>query len=180
MSGRFLEGAKYYKFYSTLKFVYIPRLKIDLDNEQSPEMSKVLGWDCPGKKELFMIFDWLQRAGVKRVLDVSVEDMEEPPHSDDVIFACLGKLQVEIWNWKRPDISSELIFRAAGDSVKVVHLHCSGLESVLRSWSAPDGLPKLKKASSSSPENPILEELDINNMAYIQLTDVHVHMRQVI
>lgn len=149
MSEEFLRGQSYYVFHSTLKFVYIPHVIIDLTKGQSDKMAEVLGWKCEGRKDLLMIFDWLKNGGgVKRVLDVVVEDMEKP-HSDDVIFACLDKLQVETWEWRRPDISSELIFRAAGDSVKVVHLYCSGLESVLRSWSAPDGLPRLKKASSS-------------------------------
>jgi hypothetical protein len=148
VSEEFLSGLSYYVFHSTLKFVYIPTVKIDLDKGQSDNLTEVLAWDCPGRKELYMIFEWLKRGGVKRVLDVIVEDMEEP-HSDDVILKCLDTLQVETWNWKRPDISSELIFRAAGESVKVAHLHCSGLHSVLRSWSAPDGLPKLKEVSSS-------------------------------
>lgn len=98
-----------------------------------------------------MIFHWLKepsQVGVKKVLEVVVDDFEDgerKPHSDKVIVESLKGLQVETWDWRRMDISSDVIFDAAGEHVNTLYLYCSGLRAVLKSWSDRSGLAKLKK-----------------------------------
>ena len=94
-----------------------------------------------------MIFDWLKSTkNVTKLIEVVVDDFENEgrtPHSDDAIIHCLEELDVECWDWRRMDISSDVISRAAGQHIKVVNLYCSGLNAVLRSWSDMAGLPSL-------------------------------------
>ncbi|KAK3942694.1 hypothetical protein QBC46DRAFT_352034 [Diplogelasinospora grovesii] len=101
---------------------------------------------CSGGTDLYMIFHWLKNARdgnkkrVKKVIEVMVEDFgnkDSRPHSDEAIFHCLGRLGVEIWNWMRLDISSQLIEQTS-EHVREVHLYRSGLGSVLRGWSDSD------------------------------------------
>lgn len=86
--------------------------------------STVRGWECVGETGMYMIFHWLKSptlGGVKTVLEVIVDDFGDEkrrPHSDNAIVECLQSLGVETWNWQRMDISSDVIARAAGETVK--------------------------------------------------------------
>ena len=76
------------------------------------------------------IFEWLRRKGVKKIFEVRVEDIVPFPHSDQAILDALRGLDVEVWKWKRLDISSELIAQA-GKNVKEIYLYSSGNNGVL-------------------------------------------------
>ncbi|KAK4107020.1 subtilisin-like protein [Canariomyces notabilis] len=97
-----------------------------------------------------MIFNWLTASNttkVRKIIEVVVDDFEDaarPSHCDDAIVKCLKPFNIEAWDWRRMDIDSDVISRAAGDHVRVVNLYCSGLNAVLRSWSDREGLPSLK------------------------------------
>ena len=152
VSGKYLMGMRqHYKLDTTLRWLYIPSISVKWDNHSITAKKKVDGWKCVGRTDLFMIFNWLkEHVGVQKVVEVVVEDFEEKekrPHSDQAIEECLRDLKVEIWGWKRMDISSELIYKVASEHVKVVHLYCSGINAVLRSWSDRDGLARLKHVS---------------------------------
>jgi hypothetical protein len=106
-----------------------------------------------------MIFDWLKypnKKAVKKVIEIVVDDMDnnlKNCHSDDAIYHCLKDLGVEVWDWRRLDISSELICRVAGDridDIREVYLYCSGLDAVLRGRSDVHGLVRLKKVTLTS------------------------------
>ena len=138
---------KHYKLDTTLQSVYIPQIAIEWDDEAMESKDEADKWNCEGRTELFLIFDWLKKIKeVTKVIDVSVDDLE-CPHSDVAIINCLMELKVEIWDWKRMDISSDVIVKAAGKHVRVVYLYCSGLNAVLQSWSDTSGLPTLENVS---------------------------------
>ncbi|MCJ1394257.1 hypothetical protein MMC18_007135 [Xylographa bjoerkii] len=134
----------HYKLDTILKSIYIPQIAIDWDDEARDSKVETDKWKCEGQTELFLVFDWLKKIKrVKKVIDVSVDDFKRP-HSDVAIINCLTELKVETWDWRRMDISSDVIANAAGEYVKVVYLYCSGLNAVLQSWSDTSGLPTLK------------------------------------
>lgn len=155
VSGKSLTGMRqHYKLDTMLRWLYIPHISIKWDNQDNHSITakkKVDEWKCVGRTDLFMIFNWLkENVGVRKVVEVVVEDFEAKdrrPHSDQIIEACLRDLKIEIWNWKRMDISSELIYKVASEHVKVVYLYCSGINAVLRSWSDRNGLARLKHVS---------------------------------
>jgi len=93
------------------------------------------------------VFKWLWGNGVRRILEVRVYDLGETPHKDQVIEEMLRPFNVEKWNWKKLDICSETILRAAPD-VEEIFLYSSGNNAVLRSWSCKHGLAQLKNVSS--------------------------------
>lgn len=45
---------------------------------------------------------------------------------------------MEIWNWRRIDLSSEVIWKASNE-VREISLYCSGNQAVLKGWSAKGG-----------------------------------------
>ncbi len=47
-------------------------------------------------------------------------------------------------DWRKPDLSIDVIIFAAPDVVNL-NLYWSGNEAVLKGWSCPTGIPKLKK-----------------------------------
>jgi hypothetical protein len=85
-----------------------------------------------------IIFDWLYKRGVRKILKVTVVDDEFPAHKDAAIVQCLQKFGVEIWDWKKIDICSEVICKAT-TVVREIYLYSSGNQSVLKGWSAPGG-----------------------------------------
>ena len=97
------------------------------------------------------IFNWLRKkGGVRKVLEVNIEDDENEPHCDEAIETALQGLDVEILNWKKLDLCSDVLWNAARD-VKELFLYSSANNDVLRSWSAEDGLGRLPKVMISKP-----------------------------
>ena len=97
--------------------------------------------DGEGRDDMIEVLEWLR--GVTTILKLSVDDLEHPAHSDVAIEMALRGKAVEIWDWRKVDICSEVIRKAAPD-VREVHLHWSGQNAVLRAWSEDEGLPLLK------------------------------------
>ncbi|EAA34359.1 subtilisin-like protein [Neurospora crassa] len=128
------------KFHDVLQYVELPGLRIgtpsttDLDGVNENEQK--------GRKNLAWVFEKLRSNGVQKVLRVSVDDTLLPPHSDEVIEDSLKPMEVEIWDWKKIDLCSEVIFNAA-PMVREVYLYCSGNNAILRSWSDEGGLKRL-------------------------------------
>lgn len=90
------------------------------------------------------IFRWLKNeCGVSSVLKVTVIDDGENCHSDEAIEACMEGLEVRSWNWYRVDLCCDVILNSAS-RVKDVALYSSGNNAVLKGWSSPSGLAKLK------------------------------------
>ena len=153
VSGEDLERMrKHYKLDTVLRCVIISSIMVKWDDRNIKQKKEVDSWKCVGGTDLYMIFAWLkERVMVKNIVEVVVEDFEEQgkkSHSDQTIEECLRDLNVEIWNWKRMNIPSDVIYNAAGENVKVVYLYCSGIKAVLQSWSDRNGLARLKNVGS--------------------------------
>lgn len=156
-----------------MRVLYIPKIKVEWgDNTEVKKKTK--DWGCVGETALFLIFHWIkQTSHVRKLIEVVVDDFEEP-HSDEAIINCLTGLKVEVWDWRRMDISSDVIMSVAGKHVRVVHLYCSGLNAVLRSWSAATGLPTLELVSYLSAWTCFRNHLRLS-----QLEKVYVEIHQV-
>ena len=89
------------------------------------------------------VFDFLWNKGVKKVFKVIVNDLTDRPHTDEMIVRLVQKFNVEHWEWKKLDMSSQTILDAA-PGVKSVTLHSSGSYSALQGWACKNGLIKLK------------------------------------
>lgn len=100
--------------------------------------------DGAGRKDYEQIFDLLwKKKGVKKIINIKVEDDEHSPHSDEVLER-LERFDIEEWDWDRADICSDVLAKAAPNLRKVT-LYSSGNNAVLRSWSGTDGLNQLTK-----------------------------------
>lgn len=120
-----------------------------LSPEQDESVLKVLKSECEGLTDAVLVFDWLRKEKVKKVIRVIVMDGGSVPHSDEAIVESLKGLDVEVWDWRKFDICSETIHQAA-ENVRIVHLYCSGSNAVLRSWSSEQGLVRLEKVCPAS------------------------------
>lgn len=116
--------------------------------EKKPISSKLLKRtpksDGNGRSDMVFLFDFLRSKGVKRVIRVIVDDTLAPAHSDEAIEKALGGLKIEIWDWRRFDLSTDTIFTAAPDA-REVSLYWSGNNAVLRGWTEEGGLSSLTK-----------------------------------
>jgi len=86
----------------------------------------------------------LEARGVRSVLKVTVIDDVEPSHSDQFIKECLDRLNVRIWNWYKVDLCCDVILTSTKNA-RDVKLYSSGSNAVLKGWSSPEGLAKLKE-----------------------------------
>lgn len=101
--------------------------------------------DGLGRTDLIILFTWLKETkSVKTILKVIVEDLAEPSHSDEAIETCLSGMGVEVWDWRKTDLCSEVIYRVSPDT-RELHLYWTGRNAVLRGWSEAEGLKKLRK-----------------------------------
>ncbi|KAL6873276.1 hypothetical protein HDV57DRAFT_504684 [Trichoderma longibrachiatum] len=135
------------KFEDILQYVAIPRLNVEVNmNTANSKRSRGSGrsqrQDGDGRRDLCYIFDRLRKRGVKTILKVIIDDSMTPAHSDEAIEDALKFMDVEIWDWKRIDLCSEVICRVAAKA-REVNLYWSGNNAVLRGWSEEGGLKKL-------------------------------------
>lgn len=144
---RLQDSLRHLELEDILQYVAIPQVKIEgkpvviKGNRQPPKP------DAKGRSDVRHVFNWLKddkQKKVKTVLKVIVDDLQEPAHHDEAIEECLDGLGVEVWDWRKIDISPEVIKKVAPD-VREIHLYWSGNNAVLRGWSEPEGLRQLKK-----------------------------------
>ncbi|KAK7409057.1 hypothetical protein QQX98_008761 [Neonectria punicea] len=142
------------KFEEILQYVAIPRISVEVNmHTPNSKRSRVGGSrsskpDGAGRRDLCYIFERLRKKGVKTILKVIVDDSVAPAHSDEAIESALKLMDVEVWDWKKTDLCSEVI-RKVASRVREVHLYWSGNNAVLRGWSEEGGLktlPELRKA----------------------------------
>ncbi|KAK8085847.1 hypothetical protein PG997_007118 [Apiospora hydei] len=156
------EGLRHQDFEDVLQYIAIPQLRVeDADAPPKRELGqRPTRSDGTGRTDLVSIFRWLagDKKGckkVKTVFKIIVDDLKEPSHQDGAIESCLASIKgVETWDWKKFDLSPDVIHTAA-PGAKVVHVYWSGNNAVLRAWGEPDGLRRLK-----------------------QLREVHLHIQQ--
>ncbi|KAL7942118.1 hypothetical protein V8C42DRAFT_332619 [Trichoderma barbatum] len=137
------------KFEDILQYVAIPRLNVEVNiNAANSKRSRGAGrspkQDGDGRRDLCYIFDRLRKKGVKTILKVIIDDSMTPAHSDEAIEDALKFMDVEIWDWKRTDLCSEVICRVASKA-REVNLYWSGNNAVLRGWSEEGGLRRLRE-----------------------------------
>ncbi|KAB2568871.1 hypothetical protein DBV05_g12452 [Lasiodiplodia theobromae] len=152
-SHQILEGMKpYLHFEDTLQYVKIPFLRAE-KSVRTSSLKLSPRTSSKGRDDYLAVFKWLKDKGVKRIVDLEVDDYKEffpgdekavPSHSDEAIEKALVGIEVlRSWTWRKPDLSSELIFRRAPE-ISQLTLHWSGNDAILRSWSEVEGLRKLQ------------------------------------
>lgn len=90
------------------------------------------------------IFESLRRKGVKYIVSLEVDEDPDRGHSDESITRCLQQFEIIEFDWRKTDLSSDIIHEIAPDS-RVLRLYSSGNLGVLKSWAAHDGLFKFLK-----------------------------------
>ncbi|KAH8892459.1 hypothetical protein GQ53DRAFT_805950 [Thozetella sp. PMI_491] len=128
--------AVHLRFESTLKQVVLPRLKFGTPRApNTPHEDSQVPTELKGRSDLVHVFSWLRKHHVLKILKVTVYDDELPCHTDEAIIKCLEHLDVETWDWRRVDVPSDVIYKAA-PNVSDVALYCSGNGAVLKGWSS--------------------------------------------
>lgn len=138
------------QFEDVLQYVAVPQVRIVPEPEsksrpasQGEDHNRSRG-STEGRTDLVLLFKWLRNdKKVKTILKVIVDDLQEPAHSDQAIEDALDGAGVEIWDWRKADLCSEVIYKVA-PKARIVHLYWNGRNSILRGWSEAEGLAKLK------------------------------------
>lgn len=95
------------------------------------------------------IFQWLRDNGVKKILTAIVLDNIEPSHSDAAIENSLKDFKVEVWDWKKLDLNSDVIANSTNGAVREISLYSSGNNAVLMGVSIQISLsPNVSQAES--------------------------------
>ena len=92
-----------------------------------------------GLSDLVEVFRWLRRNNVEQIVKVMVIDDCDPCHSDASIEDALRDFKVEVWDWKRIDISTDVIAESS-KFIKEISLYSSGNQAVLMGWASSEGL----------------------------------------
>ncbi|KAK3987707.1 intracellular serine protease [Cladorrhinum sp. PSN332] len=135
------------EFEDALQYVAIPAIKIEGAKEGRNRKQIMRDRPCAdasGRQDLVQVFSGLRTKGVTTILKVVVDDSISPPHTDEAIEDSLRNLGIEVWDWKKMDICSEVIYKAA-PQVREVHLYWGGNNAVLRGWSEEGGLKRLSE-----------------------------------
>ncbi|KAJ2990249.1 hypothetical protein NUW58_g3043 [Xylaria curta] len=145
MKDRIESGLSHLSFEDILQYVAIPQVELEIDPVNPKTGQRAPKPNGSGRSDMVLLFNWLrEKKGVKRILKVIVEDLQHPAHSDEAIETCLKDMHVETWDWKKHDLSPEVLHKVAPD-VQVVHLYWGGNNAILRAWSEAEGLKKLEK-----------------------------------
>lgn len=114
-------------------------------------------------------FEWLHRKGVRYILQLEVQDLrttnDTKVHTDLSIRTCLQGFIVEHLDWRKLDMSPEVLHRIDAETPKAkvnandsmlreLTLQWSGNNAVLRAWSDPailDMLPNLRQINLIRP-----------------------------
>ncbi|CAF3645222.1 unnamed protein product [Fusarium graminearum] len=125
---------------TTIQFLYG-------DNEQvkRPDWTDSEGRAGVGWKDVYYFFRWLsKKKAVENIIHLIVEDGHGIPHSDEAIEESLKDFNIEILDWRKPDLDLMTSQTACRNSdLPEVHLWWDGNNAVLRAWSEPDGLVKI-------------------------------------
>lgn len=97
-----------------------------------------------GRRDLVSVFQWLRENHVRTIKRVVVIDDSDRPHSDGAIEQALMNLDVEIWDWKKPDICSDVIYSVA-PNVREVSLYWSGNAATMLGWYSNEGFANREK-----------------------------------
>jgi hypothetical protein len=156
--------AKHLQFESVLTCVSLPRLTIaaspmdqdEIEGKKSPTQPILSGMHdsrpptlvagqskAKGLSDLVAIFQWLRDNHVRKINKVVVIDDGDPCHSDESIERALTGFDVEVWDWKRLDICSEVIYNCA-PNVREISLYWSGNHATLLGWYSNQGFPNKK------------------------------------
>ncbi|KAI8675461.1 Peptidase-S8 domain-containing protein [Fusarium keratoplasticum] len=132
------------KFEDILQYVAIPKLSVQANRAGERSGSRRSAKpDGAGRRDLCYVFDRLRKKGVKTILKVFIDDSSMPAHSDEAIEDALKSMDVEVWDWNKTDLCTEVIYKVA-PKARGVHLYWSGNNAVLRGWSEEGGLKKLR------------------------------------
>ncbi|KOS20541.1 Major intracellular serine protease [Escovopsis weberi] len=102
------------QLYPLLKYVSFPNLKwTETKTVPGPRGRKK---PAPKKtlKGMEIAFQWLRDKGVRRILNVVVEDFEPPSHSDEALEGALKDFGVEELDWRRLDIDPASLKKIGG------------------------------------------------------------------
>lgn len=95
--------------------------------------------DERGRSDLVTVFNWLRDNGVRQILKVIVVDDRDPCHANSSIEKALQGFEIEVWDWKKLDLSLDVIYKTTG-VVREISLYCSGNNAVLTGWASAKGL----------------------------------------
>ncbi|KAM0276583.1 hypothetical protein ACHAQH_006588 [Verticillium albo-atrum] len=148
-SRDFKASFEHVRFDEVLQYVAFPRLEVEPKPSLHPRMNAA-DEDYPpenlgrGRTDMIYFFDWLRKKNVKRIIRVIVQEIDsQPSHSDEAIERALAGFQVEALDWQKPDLDPDTICTVS-EELRELTLHWWGNNAVLKGWSDPEGLRRLK------------------------------------
>ena len=137
------QGFAPLEFESILQYVAFPNLQIKKNSPRSQRGTSVKRGGN-GRDDMTILFEFLRKKRVKRIVRVIVADRDTNAHSDAAVEHALRSFSVEIWDWQKFDICTETIAHAAPD-VEEMDLYWSGNNAFLWGWSDEEVLKRMRE-----------------------------------
>ncbi|KAK0648271.1 hypothetical protein B0T16DRAFT_444377 [Cercophora newfieldiana] len=135
--------SKHLRFERILKYVALPKLTMEAETNVVRRKSRFQAEKRTaqrrGLSDLVEVFKWLRRHNVEQIVKVMVIDDSDPAHSDAAIEEALKDFKIEVWDWKRVDLCTDVIAESS-KCIREVSLYSSGNKSVLMGWASEEGL----------------------------------------
>ncbi|KAK4450515.1 hypothetical protein QBC34DRAFT_493784 [Podospora aff. communis PSN243] len=152
--------SKHLRFERILKYVALPKLTMDPETtvrrkSRFQQEKKVV--HRRGLSDLVEVFKWLRRHNVEQIVKVMVIDDGDPSHAEAAIEEALRDFKVEVWDWKKLDLCSDVIAESS-KCVKEVSLYSSGSKAVLMGWASEEGLRNKAKFPELEQVNLFIRE----------------------
>ncbi|KAJ3580497.1 hypothetical protein NPX13_g50 [Xylaria arbuscula] len=129
--------SKHLQFESILKYVALPKLTVELNTVVRRKRGEQRARKR-GLSHLVTVFDWLRKNHVEKIVKIMVIDDVDPSHSDASIEEALRDFGVEVWDWKKLDLNTDVIWRATtapgnkeASVVEEISLYSTGNNAVL-------------------------------------------------
>ncbi|QPC72231.1 hypothetical protein HYE68_002983 [Fusarium pseudograminearum] len=141
----FTKSYESLKFDKVLQHVEFRQMTVKSPPVKRPDWTDSEGRAGAGRKDVYYFFRWLsKKKSVENIIHLIVEDGHSISHSDEAIEESLKDFNIEILDWRKPDLDPMTLQSACRNSdLREVHLWWDGNNAVLRAWSEPDGLFKI-------------------------------------
>ncbi|XEU94982.1 hypothetical protein FSHL1_000266 [Fusarium sambucinum] len=141
----FTKSYESLKFDQVLQHVEFRQMKVKSPPGKRPDWTDSEGRAGTGRKDVYYFFRWLSKKKlVQNIIHVIVEDGNGISHTDEAIEESLKDFNIEILDWRKPDLDPMTLRTACMNSdLREIHLWWDGNNAVLRAWSEPDGLVKI-------------------------------------
>ncbi|KAI0169132.1 peptidase S8/S53 domain-containing protein, partial [Hypoxylon sp. FL1284] len=135
-------GTRKLAYEHTLRYVEFPPLDTAAADRETFKESSHFEHE---HNEVFKVLKWLGDKGVKSIVKLRIPDRLINPHNDREMAIEVDRFEVEVLDWKVPDLSISIFNDNVKSRIKELYLYASGNRAVISHWFSSEGIRSLEK-----------------------------------